>query len=129
MRVAISAIASVVFVSGAAIAQSDVAVKAPPNAEKIAVTQVGRTTTGVPVLDVSLSSAVNLEGLDLSSSAGAAELANRINDAALAACKELALRYPDTSTTDAECAEAAAAKAMVKARKLVAASHAVAANK
>lgn len=128
MRVAVSAIASVMFVSGVASAQSDVAV--PAKQGPIVAKPVRRTSSVVPVVDVSVNYAVNLEGLDLSTSTGAAELANRINDAALAACKELGLRYPDTSTTDAECAEAAAASAMVKARKLVAASsHAVAANR
>jgi UrcA family protein len=116
------------FVSGVASAQSDVAV--PAKQGPIVAKPVRRTSSVVPVVDVSVNYAVNLEGLDLSTSTGAAELANRINDAALAACKELGLRYPDTSTTDAECAEAAAASAMVKARKLVAASsHAVAANR
>lgn len=83
---------------------------------------VGRTSSGIPVADVSLSYDVRLAGLP-ASSAGSVELARRIRVAAEAACREISRRYPDATPGDAECAREAAAKAMVKARQLVAAAH------
>jgi UrcA family protein len=83
---------------------------------------VGRTSSGVPLVDISLSYGASAAGLDLASNAGAAELARRVNDAARAACREIGRRYPDATPSDAQCAKAAAGEAMVKARKVVAAA-------
>jgi hypothetical protein len=83
---------------------------------------VGRTSSGVPLVDISLGYGANTAGLDLASNAGAAELARRINEAARAACREIGRRYPTATPSDAECAKSAAGEAMVKARKLVAAA-------
>jgi UrcA family protein len=62
---------------------------------------------------------VSTEGLDLATVAGAEELDKRINDAALAACKELDRQYPKSMPGVAECAQAAAKKAFVTAHELV----------
>ena len=83
---------------------------------------VGRTASGVPIVDVSLSYGVSIAGLDLASHVGAAELEKRIHDAALAACKEIGRQYPDSTPSDADCAKAAADKAMVRAHELEAAA-------
>ena len=90
---------------------------------------VGRTSSGVPMADVSLNYDVSVAGLDLASNAGAAELEKRIGDAARAACREIGRQYPDATPTDAECAKAAAGTAMVKARELIALAHTKAASK
>jgi len=82
---------------------------------------VGQTPTGVTVIQISLSYNVTVADLDLASSAGAAELDKRVHDAAMAACREISRQYPDATPSDAECAKAAAKKAMVKVRQLVAA--------
>ncbi|MDH4312799.1 MAG: UrcA family protein, partial [Gammaproteobacteria bacterium] len=66
---------------------------------------VGRSITGVHVREVSLSYRVSAVDLDLTSSAGRAELERRVRAAASAACKELdrlALGNP-TSPDDATC--------------------------
>jgi hypothetical protein len=83
---------------------------------------VGRTSSGIPVADVSLSYDVRLSDLP-ASSAGSVELARRIDVAAEAACREISRRYPDATPSDAECAREAAGNAMVKARELVPAAH------
>src|SRR3974390_2256994 len=63
---------------------------------------IGTTSSGVPIEDISLSYGVSTAGLDLSTSAGAAELQRRVGNAATAACKELGRQYPGSTTTDAE---------------------------
>ena len=83
---------------------------------------IGTTSSGIPIEDISLSYGVSTTGLDLSSSAGAAELKKRVTNAANAACKELGRQYPDAQTTDAECVKQATDKAMVKVNDLVAAA-------
>jgi UrcA family protein len=82
----------------------------------------GRTTSGIPILDVSLSYGVSTEGLDLATNSGATELEGRVRNAAAAACKEIGQRYPDATPSEAQCAKNATAKAMVKVHELVAAA-------
>jgi UrcA family protein len=91
-------------------------------ASRVIVTTVGKTASGVPIQDVSLSYGVSTKGLDLSSYAGAMEMKKRITDAAQAACSEIKRQYPDTSTSDSECVKLASDKAMVKANALIAAA-------
>lgn len=74
---------------------------------------------GLEVKDVTLSYGIGYAGLDLATSAGAAELEKRVHDAALQACKEIGRQYPDSTPGDADCAKAAAAKAMVKVHEAV----------
>jgi UrcA family protein len=83
---------------------------------------VGRTSSGLPLTDISLSYVASAAGLDLASDAGASEFARRVNDAARAACGQIGRQYPNAVPSDWECAKAAAGEAMVKARKLVAAA-------
>jgi UrcA family protein len=83
---------------------------------------IGTTSSGVPIEDVSLSYGVGTAGLDLSTSAGAAELQKRVGNAATAACKELGRQYPNSTTTDAECVKKATDKAMVRVNELIAAA-------
>jgi UrcA family protein len=82
----------------------------------------GRTASGVPIVDVSLSYGVSTAGLDLVSHAGVMELEKRVHDAAQGACKELGRQYPDSMPNDADCAKAAADKAMVRVHELTAAA-------
>jgi len=88
----------------------------------VAVKPVGKTSSGVPIVDMSISYGVSYAGLDLASAVGAAEIEKRVNDAATEACKEIAAQHPaqQFTTSAEECAKAAAAKAMVKARALIA---------
>ena len=120
VNAAVGAVASVI-VGGIAMAQNveEVTVQAQRG---LTMKVVGRTSSGVPLVDMSLGYGVNAAGLDLASNAGAAELARRINEAARAACSEIGRQYPAAAPSDAECAKSAAGEAMVKARKLVTAA-------
>jgi len=84
--------------------------------------QVGQTPTGVTIVKISLNYGVGISDLDLASTTGAAELETRINNAAMAACKEITRQYPDATPSDEDCAKAAAKKALVKAHELEAAA-------
>jgi len=95
-------------------------VSAIAHAEDREVKVVGRTSAGLPIVDVSVSSPVSLAGLDLGSNAGVAELSKRITEAARAACKELGLQYPQPTTDDDECVQTAVTKAMAKVHASVA---------
>jgi UrcA family protein len=87
-------------------------------------TVVGRTTTGIPIVEVALSYRVSLAGLDLSTKPGADEAGRRVNAAAGKACKEIGRQYPNSTPSDSECARAASDKAMVRVHELVAAAQA-----
>ena len=81
---------------------------------------IGTTASGVPIENVSLSYGVSTAGLDLTTSAGVAELQKRVGNAATAACKELGRQNPNSTTTDAECVRQATDNAMVRVNQLVA---------
>jgi UrcA family protein len=78
--------------------------------------------TDLPTLKLSLSYGVNTADLDLATQDGPMALEKRVKDAAKAACEELDQKYPLLRLTPSseDCAKAAADKAMVKARELVA---------
>jgi UrcA family protein len=83
---------------------------------------VGYSSTGVPIVGVSLSYGVSTAGLDLATYSGAMELEGRVNHTAAAACKELGEKYPTSTPSQSECAKTASAKAMAKVHELVAAA-------
>ena len=119
MRVAVGIVASVL--AGDSIAQQveEVVVQAT----RIPTTKtVGRSVTGVPIVEISLSYGVSYSGLDLASSAGASEIEKRVTRAAKSACKEIGHQFPGATPSDAECARVAADKAMVKVHELVSAA-------
>ncbi len=91
-------------------------------ASRVIETHVGTTSSGFPILDVSLGYGVSTAGIDLSSHAGALQLEKRVNDAAMAACKELGRRYPGSTPSDKLCAKSASDKAMVRVHELEAAA-------
>jgi len=80
----------------------------------------GRSYTGLAILKASLSYGVNITDLDLATQHSRTVLERRVKDAAEAACQELGRKYPISTPSDQDCAKAAADKAMVKARDLVA---------
>ncbi len=82
----------------------------------------GRTTSGIPIRDISLSYGVNVADLDLATQYGPLALEKRVKDAATAACEELGQKYPQSTPSTGECAKAATDKAMIKARAMVAAA-------
>ncbi len=79
---------------------------------------VERTSSGIPLVDITVSYGVSTAGLDLTSHTGFEEMQKRVNAAARAACEEISHQYPDASPDDATCAKRAAAKAMTQVHKL-----------
>jgi len=112
------------LVSGIAAAQNMEEIKVTASREVETKTIGMDTSTGWlrPMVQVSLSSAVSYADLDLTSQAGASELEKRVNDTAKAVCKELRGKYPDATPSEADCAKAAANKAMVNVHKVEAAA-------
>ena len=111
-----------VLISGISLAQSapqEVTVQAK---RMTSTTLVGRSASGIPIVDISLSYGVSTEGLDLATNSGATALADRVKDAAAAACKEIGQKYPDATPSEADCAKNATHKAMTKVNELVAAA-------
>jgi len=90
----------------------------------VATKPAGKTASGASLVDMSISYGVSYAGLDLASAVGAAEIEKRVNDAAKEACKEITAKKPleQFTTTEAECAKAAAGEAMIKAHELEAAA-------
>ena len=107
--------------SGIAIAQTvqQVEVRAT-RALPLTVESGGRTTSGIPIKDVTLSYGVVLDGLNLATSSGATEAARRISEAAKAACEEIGRRYPNATPSDKECAKAATDEGMTRLHELIA---------
>ena len=78
--------------------------------------EVGKTSSGLPIEEISLSYTVKIADLDPNSAAGLAEIEKRVTAAAKAACSEidrLALGNP-TSPSDAACVKKAVDAAMAK---------------
>jgi UrcA family protein len=91
-------------------------------ASRVVAKTVGKTASGIPIVDISVSYGVSTKDLDLASHAGALELQKRVTDAAQAACKELGRQYPDSTPTDTQCTKETTAKAMVKVNEMLAAA-------
>lgn len=87
-------------------------------AKRLVSTQVvGRTSSGIPILSISLSYGVSLKDLDVLSPAGMQAAEKRIEEAALSACEDLGHRYPDATPDDKACAKDAAKRATVELHK------------
>jgi UrcA family protein len=112
MRLVILSVAALVgaaMASESAIAQKDVEiiiVTAPREVHKV----VGRSPSGVPVEEISISYEVGIADLDLTTSSGLAELETRIGNAAKLACWALNKVTP-LIPTDPSCVTKAIASA------------------
>jgi len=119
----VAASAAAALIAGVALGQGIPEVKVQATrviSSAITAKTVGKTASGVPIKDVTLSYGVSSEGLDLSTKTGAAAFEQRVKDAAEQACKDIGRQYPDATPSDAECARAATDQAMVRVHELVA---------
>lgn len=111
-------------VSGAAMAQeqaqsSQIVIQGQP----VQVTTVGRSYTGIPIVDYSFQRAVSYANLDLSTSSGAAELQKRVRETAKEACETLSAADPlDAPDDDGTCVRDATAGAMKQVTAAIAAA-------
>ena len=58
--------------------------------------EIGRTSSGIPIEEISLSNRVAFSDLDLRNPGDVEELQRRVNVAAWQGCRELDWRYPDS---------------------------------
>jgi len=115
---------------GMALSVASAGIGATPDLQEIVVTArgvlvetpSGKSASGVPIVDMSVSYGVSYVGLDLSSAAGSAEIERRVNEAAKDACHEIGAKRPaqQFTTTELQCTKASVEKAMVRVRELVA---------
>ena len=111
-------------VSGAAMAQeqaqsSQIIIQGQP----VQVTTVGRSYTGIPIVDYSFQRAVSYANLDLFTSSGAAELQKRVRETAKEACETLSAADPlDAPDDDGTCVRDATAGAMKQVTAAIAAA-------
>ena len=123
MRLVILSVAALVggaMVSESAIAQKDVEViivTAPREVHKV----VGRSASGVPIEEISISYEVGIADLDLTTSSGLAELETRIGNAAKLACWALDEVTP-LIPTDPSCVTKAIAGAAEQKKQAIAAA-------
>jgi UrcA family protein len=89
---------------------------------RIVTETVERTPAGIPIQEVTLTYKVSYGDLDPRTSAGKAQLQDRIKEAALAACREIRASHPHVQGTDDECAAAAYDEAMEQVRAIIAAA-------
>jgi UrcA family protein len=81
---------------------------------------IGRSPSGVPISEISLSYKVSYADLDLTSNEGKVALEKRVSDAARAACKEISRLHPGAKPDDVDCAKAAVDEAMIRVREAIA---------
>jgi UrcA family protein len=91
-------------------------------ASRIVKETIGRAANSAPINQVSLSYRVSYADLDLASKGGVATLEKRVDEAAMAACKEISKLYPLATPDDMSCAKIASKAAMVKVHEAVAAA-------
>ena len=91
-------------------------------ASRIVKETVGHSPNLAPINAISLSYRVSYADLDLGTKAGAAALEKRVQDAAMAACREITRLYPLATPDDKACAGKAIDEAMVKVHEAVAAA-------
>jgi UrcA family protein len=119
--------------SGAVIAQektqsSEIIIQGRP--VQVQVTTVGRSDTGIPIVQYSFERAVSYANLNLSTSSGATELKKRVSETAREACEELQAADPlDASDDDGTCVRDATAGAMKQVTAAIAAANSGSATK
>lgn len=93
-------------------------------ASRIVKERVGTSSVNAPINAISLSYRVSYADLDLATKEGATALKSRVEEAALAACKQISKLYPDAKPDDSSCAKQAVDDAMPSVKKAIAAKKA-----
>ena len=83
-------------------------------------TNIGTSSSGIPLEEVTVTHRVSYADLDLATTAGAAELKSRVQETARAACKQLDELYPLEAKNARECTRAAIAKASPQVENAIA---------
>ena len=80
---------------------------------------VGKTSTGVPITEITVESRVSFGDLNLTTDEGVRELESRIRDAAASSCRDIVVQFPVQGSSDAECIRRAVKGAMTEARQFI----------
>lgn len=80
-------------------------------AEVMTKTLVGRTSSGVPIEEVTLSHHVSYANINIATHEGAMALKRRVEEAARLGCRQLARLYPHAEESDQTCVRKAVAEA------------------
>jgi UrcA family protein len=83
-------------------------------------TEVGRSSSGIPTEEVTITHHVSYADLDLTTQAGAAELDRRVRETARAACKQLDELYPLEAKNVRECTQTSIAQASTQVDNAIA---------
>jgi UrcA family protein len=83
-------------------------------------TQIGRSSSGLPTEQVTVTHRVSYKDLDLTKEAGAAELKKRVKATAHAACKQLDELYPLEAKNVQDCTRITFAKATPQVENAIA---------
>jgi UrcA family protein len=107
-------------VCGGAVAQdfADVTVQA----SRIEKSQTGKSSSGIPLLAVSVTHVVSAADLDLRTSQGMATLQDRVEQAAEHGCSEISMVYRDAKPDNRTCTRQATSETMARVRALLAAN-------
>ena len=89
---------------------------------RVVTEQVGRSTIGAPINQVTLTYKVSYADLDLKTADGTKKLDERVKAAAAAACKELDRTFPLSTPDNGTCAKTAVSNAMPKVKEVIAAA-------
>lgn len=85
-------------------------------------TDIGTSSSGVPLEKVTITHRVSYADLNLATHAGAAELQRRVKETARAACKQLHELYPLEANDTFQCAKSAVAQASAQVENAIAAA-------
>lgn len=85
---------------------------------------IGKTAIGAPIKEITIRSRVSYADLDLTTEAGAAELAKRIRDTSEETCKEIKVDRPAEGSTHEKCVREAIDGGMAQANEAIAAKRA-----
>lgn len=85
---------------------------------------IGQSAIGAPIKEITIRSRVSYADLDLTTDAGAAELAKRIRDTAESTCKEIKVDLPAQGSTVEKCIKDATGGGMAQAEVAIAAKRA-----
>jgi UrcA family protein len=121
----VATVAAVVLAGGTALAQQNEAITVTPH--NFVHKSVGRTFAGIPIDEVSVSQTVDFGDLNLSTTAGAAALKQRVVAAASEGCSQLARSdLKDTEVllpSNNTCLDAALEAAIPRAEAAIMAAH------
>jgi UrcA family protein len=117
-RLIIAGAVTGVVVAGIVVAQNVPMPEVIVEAHRAVSTRIGTHASGIPITEISMGYTVTAEGLDISTPVGRQAFEARVNQAAMAACREITRQFHNATPNEAECARRATEQAMAQVRKV-----------